>query len=330
MFDETFVGEPTEDKLRQFYLARMHAFDRYAVRQKRIHRTVGVTTVVLAWLTLLLAVLGLVIDPPQSIRRVVLYYVIPFLGGSVAISIAFQTLFDLRGRWLRYRAAAERLREASMFYRAKLPPFDGPEADANANFLEQTHDITQIGLTGSGKQFNDRFTLRYFFALFTLAPELRRDLPHTPDEGLAPRLGGDLDTDEKSVLDGRLRNQRKWHINKARSNFYLFLLFQFGIFTVASVNIIYPFVFERAFEWVAITSTVSLMIGNLRDFLGCNPLFQHYVKVAGNLADIEEDYMQRRSPFSPDLDDTERLRRLVDYTEQTLSSEFQYWYGSRH
>lgn len=346
MFETIPAGPPTEESLEAYYLERISKFDARAQRHKRFYQFVGISGVLFNWLTLLVAILGLIVPFDSATDELILYILIPCFGGVVTTAIAVQTFFGLQGRWLRYRAAAERLREACMLYKAGLPPFDTD--DAKKKFQDKIYDISTIGLTGSGRHFSDHFNYRYFASLVKFPPELNEEFDHTPDKGIHPRFGENFEEDERAILMDRLRNQRKWHTNKSRSYFRRYLAFQACIVLIAGVNVIYPYVVTRAFEWVAITSTLSLMIGNLREFFSYNSLFRQYVKIAGNLRDIEEAYLKSKqspsaspeagsnitqasdSAFPPGISNEERLRRLVDYTEQTLSGEFQYWYGSRH
>jgi hypothetical protein len=328
VFDDTTLGEPTPESLQQFYQKRLDKFDRRAGRFKLWHQWLGMSAAVFTWATLLVAIIGLVLPDEPDVSAFLLYGLIPFFGILVTLATVVHTVLGAQGRWLRYRAGAERLREACMLFKAGLPPFDSDKADWE--FQEKIHDISDVALNKKGRQFSDRFSWWYYLRLVHLPAELRGDLPHTPDQDVFPRFGGDFAQDEKAALDGRLRQQRKWHIKKARGYCRCFLLFQAVIAGIAAVNSVYPYIWGRAFEVVAMTSTVSLMVAGFRDFLGFSSLFQRYIKVAGNLGEIESAYVNREGLFGPELTEYERLRRLVEYTEQTLSSEFQYWYASRH
>jgi hypothetical protein len=99
--------------------------------------------------------------------------------------------------------------------------------------------------------------------------------------------------------------------------------------TITVLNSLYAYAIGRTFWLIAGATAGTLMLFALRDFLDYGPLFQRYVEVAGNLQEIDEAYAKHQVPFHQS-ETAERLRRLVEYVEQTLSSEFQYWYASRH
>jgi hypothetical protein len=308
------------DILNQRYLDRLRHFDRAAVRRKRAYQAVWMVIIVLTWLTLLLAIAGLAFPEQEWFRRVVLQWLIPAAGSAVTVLTVLQTTLGLRGRWLRYRAAAERLRRACMLYRAGVPPFAGAgAADELARHIEE---VGVVADRGKGKEFHERFEWNYFFDLLALPPELRNSYPHTPDEGLAPGL------DDRAVLDGRLQHQRQWYVRKSRQNLLRFLGFQFAILAISLFNTLYVFFFGRAFVLVAVTTTVSLGLIACRDFLDCGMLFVRYLQAAGNLKEIEQAFHRREPPFR-EGDGPERLRRLVEQVEQTIASEFQFWYATR-
>ena len=93
-------------------------------------------------------------------------------------------------------------------------------------------------------------------------------------------------------------------------------------------NVLHVPLAHRIFWVVAVTTTVSLGLIALRDFLDWGPLFARYLQTAGNLKEIEDAYLNGKPPFDQ-ADEAERRRRLVEQVEQTLSSEFQYWYVTR-
>jgi len=311
--------------LNALFLETLGEHNRRAGRWKQGYLWLWFVAVVPTWATLLLAIVGLILQNAQPYRDVVLYWVIPVLGGVVTVATALQTLFGVQRRWLRGRAAAERLREVAMLYRARRPPFHGPDADAA--LARQIEDIVTLARTGKGRHFEERVRWWHYWHLLHRPPDLRGDFAHTPDEGIEPCLG-EPRWQPDLVLRGRLQNQRRWHLCRARTFALRYLGFQLGIVLVAVANAVYPYLFARAFEAVALTTACSLMLYNLRDFLG-NGLLQRYVKVAGNLYEIAQAFEQRQPPFDAG-DDRARLGRLVDDVERTLSSEFQYWYASRH
>jgi hypothetical protein len=306
------------DRYRQYLLR----YDRGAVSRKRAYQFVWLSVAILTWLTLLVAILGTEFEYMPWFERPIVDHAISGFGGIVVVLIVAQTTLGLQGRWLAYRAAAERLRRACMAYRAGLPPFDRPDATAE---LDRTMaDIAAIADTQRGRPFYERFSWTYIWDLLRIPPDVRRLFPSTPDEGLA--LGPIAKDGE--ILDGRLRNQRRWYVRKSRRYFRLYLLFQLAIISCSVANVLHVLLLHRVFWVVAVTTTLSLGLIALRDFLDFGPLFIRYLQTAGNLKEIEDAYLTRKPPFEQ-ADETERRRRLVEQVEQTLSSEFQYWYVTR-
>jgi hypothetical protein len=304
------------------YRHYLHRYDRGAVSRKRWYQLVWLTVAILTWLTLLVAILGTEFEYMPWFDRPIVDHTISVFGAILVVLIVAQTTLGLQGRWLSYRAAAERLRRACMAYRAGLPPFDRPDAAAE---LERTMaDIAAIADTQRGRPFYERFSWAYIWDLLVIPPDVRQPFPSTPDEGLAL---GPIGKDGE-VLDGRLRNQRRWYVRKSRRYFRLYLLFQLAIISCSVANVLHVLLFHRVFWVVAVTTTLSLGLIALRDFLDFGPLFLRYLQTAGNLKEMEDAYLNGKAPFDV-KDDGERRRRLVEQVEQTLSSEFQYWYVTR-
>ena len=154
--------------------------------------------------------------------------------------------------------------------------------------------------------------------------DLRQPYPSTPEEGVAV---GPL-TKEAEVLDGRLHNQRQWYVRKAGRYFRRYVAFQAAIVSCSLVNVLHVVIFGRIFVVVALANTLSLGLIACRDFLDYGPLFVRYQTTANGLKELETAYARRHPPFDQG-DDEERVKRLVEQVEQTLSNEFQYWYVTR-
>jgi hypothetical protein len=344
-----------EEELNRLYLQRLGDYDRRAVHLKQWYRFVWMLASVSTWLSLLLAIICLTRPGADLLNWVTLSVLIPCLGGLAFLSTVVQTFFGLQSRWLRYRTATERLRGACMLYRARLAPFDGP--DAVQRFYDEMNDLERVLRGDMGQRFTDRFRWRYYLNLVAMPPELCRPLPHTPDLGVAPRLGDPSglpvhEHGEQLFLAGRLQSQRQWHLRKARLYFLGYLVFQCTIMAISLFSGFIGLVYGRAFALVAITTAFNLMLLALRDFLDFGPLFHRYVRLAGNLGEIELEF-RAPGPLSPShsgvlppvvppkppepvpapsakRDPTqEKLRQLVQNTEEALSSDFQRWYASR-
>jgi SMODS and SLOG-associating 2TM effector domain 1/Protein of unknown function (DUF4231) len=324
------MASTADQALNQLYREHLDKFDRGAVRRKWRYQFVWVTVTSLTWLTLLLAILGTAfethdfegqtwLDRPVvnfAVNQAISAFGLLVIGLTVA-----QTTLGLQGRWLAYRAAAERLRRTCMLYRARLPPFDG--ADARTLLERTVADISGLAENWKARHFRKFFTWSFLRELLAVPPG-KQPLPSTPDEGVA---AGQVLT-EAEVLDGRLRNQRRWYLRKSQLYARRYLLFQFLIVACSVANVLHVLLYHRVFWVVAVTTTVSLGLIACRDFLDWGPLFVRYRQTADNLKEIEDAYLRRKPPFdSPDA--AEGLRRLTEQVEQTLSNEFQYWYVTR-
>jgi hypothetical protein len=308
---------PGSPALHDLYLANLRKYDRGAVRRKQGYQLVWITITATTWLTLLLSVIGMRAGHQQWFPDWVINGFLSVSGTLVTALTVLQTVLGLQARWLAYRGAAERLRRTCMLYRAGLPPFDGPSADEA--FEQAMRDISSIAEARKGRPFQGRFEWSYVWDLLRMPPELARKLPSTPDEGLSPRSLTDED-----VLEGRLRNQRRWYVRKARRYFRLYVLLQTALVGLSAYNVCHVLAYGRELFLVAAITTVSLGLIACRDFLDWGPLFVRYLQTAGNLKEMEEAYLAGRVPFDHG-DAAERRRRLVDQVEQTLASEFQYW-----
>ena len=127
---------------------------------------------------------------------------------------------------------------------------------------------------------------------------------------------------------GRLRDQHDWHLRNARRFLVRYVLFQVAVLLCSVVSLVYAYQVGRRFDVIAGTMALSLMLMGLRDFLGYGPQCLRYVKVAGNLTEIEVAYLTVTAPLDQP-DPTTRCRRLAEEVEDVLAQEFQYWYGSR-
>ena len=308
---------PSPTPLNDLYRSYLEKYDTGAVRRKRGYLVLWMVITVTTWLTLLLAIAGMATGHQAWLPDWVINRFLSVSGSIVTGLTVVQTVLGLQARWLAYRGAAERLRRTCMLYRAGLPPFDA--ADADTVFEQAIRDISSIADTHKGRRFQGRFEWSYVWDLLRTPPELGRDLPSTPDEGVLPRPLADAD-----VLDGRLRNQRRWYVRKSRRYFRLYILLQATLVGLSAYNVGHILLYGRELWLVAGIMTVSLGLIACRDFLDWGPLFIRYLVTAGNLKEMEEAYLAGRVPFDQG-DEAERRRRLVEQVEQTLSSEFQSW-----
>lgn len=344
-----------EAELNRLYLQRLSEYDRRAIHLKHWYRFVWLLASLSTWFNLLLAIIGLSRHEADLFNWLALYVMIPCLGGLAFLATIVQTFFGLQSRWLRYRMATERLRGACMLYRARLQPFEG--ADAVQRFYDELNDLERVLRGDTGQRFTDRFRWHYYLNLVALPPARSGELAHTPDLGVGPRLGDPScglpvqDHGEQLFLNGRLQYQRQWHLGKARLYFVGYLIFQGTIMAISLFSGLIGLVHGRAFALVAISTAFNLMLLALRDFMDFGPLFHRYVRLAGNLGEIEQEFRapgpmtpppssllppltpRHIGPPPPKSDkrdpNQEKLSQLVQNTEEALSSDFQRWYASR-
>lgn len=106
-----------------------------------------------------------------------------------------QLFLMFRGRWLKYRAATERLRENCMRFCTHLRPFNHNDAEQKFRIALDELD-TELG-EKQKLNWNDLIPWRYLTGLKPLPEELRDELPHAPDDGLCPCRVNNLDRAER-------------------------------------------------------------------------------------------------------------------------------------
>ncbi len=318
-------------ELDQQYRDMLLEFDRGAVRRKWRYQALWMAITILTFANMILAALAEHFSQ-QSWFTDAAGPVSPKFAANVLFSVigvliigltVTQTTAGLQGRWLSFRAAAEKLRRNCMLFRAGLPPFDGPDVDRTlAGIFDE---VAQVAHKTDVAETQGRFSWKHALALWNLSEQDGDSPASTPDAGL---LAGPIRGDGE-VLDGRLRNQRQWYVRKARRYFRDYMLMQGGVVACSVFNVLHALVFgERIFWMIVVSSILSLGLIACRDFLDWGPLFVRYLQTARNLRTIEDAYRERRPPFDQG-DDAARLRRLAEQVEQTLASEFQYWIYTR-
>jgi hypothetical protein len=301
-------------------------YDRAAGLWKGWYHIVVLTASVLTWLTLLLVVIALIVQC-ELFQEIVRHRITPVLSGFAALATVVLLFVDLSARWREYRRSAETLRSECMRYRAKLPPYDKGDAElAFEQLLERTRKRAEAR---QGERYLDRWHWGFYLGLAWIPDHLAKERPHTPDEPDALTRRASPTEEAQAVLFGRLENQQRWHLLKARSYCRLWALcFQLPILAVSLTSIAFGLWYQdRALEVIAILTSCSLMLFALRDFLDYGPLFRRYLRVVGNLEDVRNDYLHHEGSFTG-CNDEERLRRLVQYTERVLCGEYEFWYAS--
>ncbi len=322
------VTPPENAKLNERYRTLFARCDRLAINYKRSLLWLWTASMVLTWVPLLLAIAAMSGWLPSGIDPLLLTVVLPWAGFTNSVVTAAQFVFAFRGRWLKYRAAAERLRENCMRFRVRLTPF--ADADAEERFRTALDELET--------ELDDRKPLRlwdaipwaYLVGLKPLPEKLRGPFDHTPDRGLYPRCDPDIDAEKIIILD-RLRNQQRWHLVGAGSCSRRYLLLQAGIVLLGLASAGYGWFVGRHFGPLALFSTATLFLVSWRELLGDAPLCVRYTRIEKTLDDIETEYRKLldANPSATPQQRLEWLRHAAARVEQALASEFQYWYFGR-
>jgi hypothetical protein len=329
MSDSLFSALLTEqqDTLTARYLAMLRRYDALAVRNKWRLMALWGTSMGLTWVPLLLAIAALSGWLPSWLDHLLLSVVLPTAGFLNAAVTVAQLILLFRGRWLRYRAATERLGENGMRFRVRLSPF--ARADAEAEFGKALGELeAQLNAPWTARLW-DLIPWRYLVGLWPLPEKLRGDLGHAPDEALYPRCDGDADA--ALILVRRLRNQWRWHLVKAGLYSRRYLAIQAGIVLLGLASAAYGFLVGRAFGPLALSSTFTLFLVAYREQLGYAPLCLRYTRICDTLNEIESEYLKLKDSSPPPTPEQRLagLKLAAARVEKALASEFQYWYFGR-
>lgn len=310
------------ESLNRLYLERCREYDRQAVRWKRWFQVVWILATVLTMLALLLAIAALAWPRTGEPVPGLFYWLVPACNFAVTGLTILQTVLGLRDRWLSYRAAVQGLWTTCMLFRARSAPFDHADDAQNLEALkEKLADISSQ--VEKWKTLRLAELPRHFLELLQLPANLSETYPPSPEQGLMPPLDGDA-----AVLQGRLHQQRRWYLAKARKYRRLFFAFQAAIVAVSFTSGVLAMIHGMAFWLIAGTTTLTLGLFLCREFLDCWPIWFQYRQAASDLLDIQQTYEAGKPPFH-DPDSGRRLKRLVEQVEQALADEFRYWHAIR-
>jgi len=319
---------PEQAQLNTLYLTRLHEYGENATRAKKQFLLIWYIVWIANLLIMILAILGLIWEDLQyiewlssvtaeTVRQFVLKYALSVLGGTVMILTIRQSKNKFSVRWRSYRAAAENLRNACMEYRARLAPYD--KEDADDRLRQQMEEIHDHAPTGKKFEWHDVWD-----SVNDLPSDLEQEFDCTPDEGLFARAGdaqteGETPFDKQAIINGRLQNQRKWYLCKARKYARIFLAFHYLIVMMALFNAAHPWVIGRQFVLVALFATLSFALISWRDFLNVGPLTFQYVETAGELEAL------RKQDSEQPMD----VQSLARELEAILDHERARWYVRR-
>lgn len=316
------------------YLSLVRHYDACAVRYKRWMFMLWSASMLLTWIPLLLAIPAL----PRGVWLSERFYhllvdaILPCAGFANALLTIAQLMFLFRSRWLKYRAATERLRENCMRFRACLNVFCGD--NAAHHFKTALDELEKEVSDRRPFRLWDRIPWSYLVGLQPLPEKLRDPLDHAPDEGLYPRCE-DPKTAETIIIFKRLRNQQRWHLLKARWYSRVYLLLQVGIVLLGLASASYSSLrwlagAERDLVPLVLFATATLCLIAYRERLGYAALCVRYTRIVETLEQIERDYdALKKGEEASTAQRLEWLRQTAARVERSLASEFQYWYFGR-
>lgn len=320
---------PAEDRtLNERYLRLLRDYDDRAVRSKRWMLMLWHASMLLTWVPLLLAIAALARGLPEGFYRSLVIAILRIAGFANAMVTIAQLVSVFRNRWLRYRAATERLRENCMRFRARLNLFCGE--DAAHRFRAALNELEKEVSNRRPLRLWDRILWSYLIGLQPLPEKLRAPLGHSPDKGLYPRCD-EPEAAETIVILERLRNQQRWHLLKARWYSQLYLVLQVAIVLLGLTSAAYrwEFGYEHQLPTLALLSTATLCLIAYRERLGYAQLCVRYTRIVETLEQIEREYNQRKVGVENAAQRLEWLRQTAARVERSLASEFQYWYFGR-
>jgi hypothetical protein len=320
---------PAEDcALNERYLRLLRDYDACAVRSKRWMLTLWNASMLLTWVPLLLAIAALAYGLPEGSYHRLVVVILRSAGFANAVVTIAQMVSLFRNRWLKYRAATERLRENCMRFRARLNNFCGD--DAAQTFRAALDELEEEVNDRRPLHLWDRIPWSYLVGLQPLPEKLHAPLDHSPDKGLYPRCD-EADTAETIVILERLRNQQRWHLLKARWYSRLYLLLQVVIVFLGLTSAAYRWQFGyEQLATLALFSTATLCLIAYRERLGFAQLCVRYARIVETLEQIEREYdASKVGGAESAAQRLEWLRQTAARVERSLASEFQYWYFGR-
>ncbi len=312
--------------LNERYLRLLRRYDGRAVRSKRWMLALWGVSTALTWVPLLLAIATLADWLPEGFDRWLRVAILPTAGVANAAVTVAQMVLLFRSRWLKHRAATERLRENCMRFRSRLNAFERDDAvehfrTALDELEKEVDDRRQVRLW-------DRIPLSYVIGLKRLPEKLRIPIDHSPDKGLYPRCDDPEET-ETIVIRERLRSQQRWHLLKARWFSRRYLALQIGIVLLGLSSAAYGWWFGHHLAPLALFSTATLFLIAYRERLGYDQLCVRYTRIVEALEQIEREHAARMAGEASAAQRLEWLRQTAARVELSLASEFQYWYFGR-
>jgi hypothetical protein len=358
----TATANPTQQQVAEAYVALKVHCDNQAARYKNQQILVWV----LAWASTTLIVALCILSLahwvfPDEWHPILLGYVIPAASLFGTVVTLYQQFRAPRSRWLKYRAATERLREHAMLYMLCRAPYN--DADKRARFLAFLHHVRQeadrkVPFPHLPKQPLSKLeerkpgTVRIFFwrtltALGHRDPGMGPDVfDHPPDSPLQVPV---WTTDEsleaqnkkaRQLVQERLCNQYHWHLNKCARYFRFYVAFQFVYMAVLLAAGLYASLVQRDFAMTALTTLGSLILIAFSEFMAYGSISLRYYQLAQSLQHIHETYFGSKpvsdrsvtvwtsgglgTATSPEKQ-REMIGELTDEAERTLSSEFRFW-----
>jgi hypothetical protein len=296
-------------------------------------------------------------------QQVFLNFAIPAASTCGTLVALYQQFRGPRGRWLRFRAATERLREHAMLYMLDRSPYNG--TDRLARFYEFLQRIRQEAAPKtaiphlpfrkpSALDRSKPGPIGLFYGRLQVAfgyrdPEMGKesDYKHPPDCPLSDRVWNvgtsavQRHAEARRFAEDRLCNQYHWHLNKCQWYFRWYLFFQLVYMTVLLSAGWYASLYGRDFLLTALSTLGSLILLAFSEFMAYGTISLRYYLLADSLRQIHETYFGRdatpnsavqvrrtgKLPARATNSEAEwrAIGELTDEVECTLSSEFRFW-----
>jgi hypothetical protein len=316
------------------YLEMLRDYDGRAIRSKLWMLVLWNASMLLTWVPPLMAIPALPRGAwlSEGYYHLLVAVILPYAGLANALLAAGQVVLLFRSRWLKYRAATERLRERCMCFRACLAPFS--REDAAQHFENALEELAKGVNDRQPFRLWDHIPWSYFVGLQPLPQKLRDPIGHAADERLYPRCENPADAQRIIILE-RLRNQQRWHLLKARRFSIIYLLFQVGIVLLGLASICYRMLCwltgaERDLVLLSLFATGTLCLIAYRERLGYAALCVRYTRIVDTLEKLEHSYEALKGAEGANTaQQLEWLRKTATNVERSLASEFQYWYFGR-
>lgn len=299
--------------MNHMYQEKLKEYEKNSAQAKKRYYGIWWGVFCLTWGALLFSILFWALEISEKWLPAMRWTLVAFSLVTTILTL-LQLWKGFRSQWLVYRAGVQLLKDFAIRYNARLSPYLGEKTEEIAPIAQnELRNIVDYIDTLLREQ-----SWRQLWQLFKSDPE---------------ELKGNLEdaTKDLSILNadfycrGRLRNQQKWFLTKAKKYGKQFILFQFIIVFAMLLSTILTGWKGYNLAVTTATSTIVLAMIALRDFLNCWTLCLRYAATAKRLAELERSYHEAVNNLH--FDPSQSLNHLINAVEDVLRAEFQYWYA---